>query len=344
MADAKTDETAVVIRVLRAEDAPRLTRCIERCYGDSYVGEAFYDPAELRARILDGRLRSVVAVAASGEVVGHMGLTRRHADAATADAGNTVVDPRYRSQKLALRMGVHLLELSREEGLLGFHHYPTTAHGIIQRLAIAGGGIETGVMLEYIPAGTDYRGLGEGAREARLAVVVIYQPIAAAPAREVYLPRRYRERLASIYCRSGFARTSLEPAAALPASASQLDARLEARRGLLRVEIARVGEDVRERVDAETRATDAELIHADVSLADPGVDLAVEALRRSGFFFSALLPEYANGDVLRLQRLRDEGAARLPELATAEARSILDFALADRASGGMTTRAPDRTD
>jgi hypothetical protein len=44
------------------------------------VGD-FYDLERLRDRITSGRLRSIVAESADGEIVGHMGLTLRHPDA-----------------------------------------------------------------------------------------------------------------------------------------------------------------------------------------------------------------------------------------------------------------------
>lgn len=86
-------------------------------------------------------------------------LTQRHPDARTVDAGNTIVDPRFRGRQLVIRLGLHLNELCANEGFLGYHHYPTTAHAIMQELSVADEGTETGVMLAYIPAGTEYREL-----------------------------------------------------------------------------------------------------------------------------------------------------------------------------------------
>ena len=54
-----------------------------------------------------------------------------------------------------------------EGGFLGFHHYPTTAHPVMQKLAVECGGIETGIMVDYIPAGTEYREIEGGPLEDR---------------------------------------------------------------------------------------------------------------------------------------------------------------------------------
>ena len=138
----------VTVRRLTAADTPALARCFERCYGRSYVVGEFYDPAATAARVADGSLRSVIAVTESGEIVGHMGLTIRAPRAKTVDAGNSIVDPAYRGQQLVVRLASGVIELCREGGFLGFHHYPTTAHPIMQRFAVAAGGIETGIMLD----------------------------------------------------------------------------------------------------------------------------------------------------------------------------------------------------
>src|SRR5262245_44265720 len=66
-------EERIAIRPMVAEDAAALSDCFRRCYGESYVVADFYDPAATAARVRSGTLRSVVAVAESGEIVGHMG-------------------------------------------------------------------------------------------------------------------------------------------------------------------------------------------------------------------------------------------------------------------------------
>jgi GNAT superfamily N-acetyltransferase len=284
-------------------------------------------------------------VAPSGEIVGHMALTRRHPGALTVEAGNTIVDPRHRSRGLAARLGAALFEACRLGGYIGFHHYPTTAHPIMQKLAVQAGGIETGVMLAYIPEGTDYKDLSGKSRKGRLAAVTVYQPIAPTPAREVFLPPRFESMLRAMYERAGLERragTPAEPRAAWP---TELRSGLDAPRGLLRIEVERVGADVRDRVLEAAGDPPAEVTHVDLLLSDPATPFAVEALRTTDFFFCALMPEFAASDVLRLQRLRDRSEPRvLPDLVYPEAREILRTALSDREAARMETHAAGRRD
>jgi hypothetical protein len=319
----------VAIRPMQASDAESLVRCFERCYEGTYVADAFHDPAQLVARVAEGRLRPVVAVAPGEGVVGHMALTLHARGALTAEAGNTVVDPRYRGHHLAARLAVELSRLCVESGWVGFMHYPTTAHPVMQKLAVQGGGVEVGVLLDYIPAETRYVGFREPAAAARVAVTAVYQPLAEAPARRVWLPARHEALARSLYARARLDRDIAGSGVALPAASSQLTARFEERRGLLRIEAAALGADLCERVVAESGRWPAAPALVDLPLSEPALEAATEVLAEAGFCFGAVLPEYtATGDVLRLQRLAAEPPA--PELATREARDLLSYTLADR--------------
>jgi GNAT superfamily N-acetyltransferase len=331
MGEGGGSPSPVEIRPLRADEAPQLVRCFERCYGDTYVAEAFYDAERIRALQASGSLRSVVAVAGADGIVGHMALTIRDPQATTVDAGNTVVDPRYRGHALAARMAAALVTLCRDAGFVGFHHYPTTAHPVMQNLAVKGGGIETGIMLGYVPAGTEYRDLAEAASGGRLAVVIVYQPLAAAPARTVFAPERYRDPLTRLYEGARLERALRPPAASLSLERADVKASLEVRRSLLRIAVEVAGRDLGARVDELCRAQPADVVQVDLSLADAGVAVAVELLRRQGFFLAGLLPEYLRGDVLRLQRLAAGSPEVLtPDLATETGRALLAAITADR--------------
>lgn len=315
------------IRRLRAEDAEAVVRCFERCYAGTYPADAFHDADEMASLVEADLLRSVIAVRADGEVVGHMGLRLRSADAITAVAGNTVVDPEARGHKLAGHLGAALMKLAVDTGLVGSHGFPTTAHPVIQKLEVDGGGFETGVLFDYIPAETTYVGV-ENRSEGRLAVVVIYRPLGENPKRVVHLPRRHASLLGELFERMRLDR-SVEPHGAPLARRTRISVHEEARRGLVRIDVEEAGEDLSERVEAACEASAAEVTLLDLALADPAIDEATERLAGAGFFFGGLLPELTSrGDVLRLQR--PHGEAPTPNLATERAKDLLAYVRADR--------------
>jgi GNAT superfamily N-acetyltransferase len=320
----------ITIRRLLAEEAPALSACFDRCYGRTYVVADFYDAAATAARIARGDLLSVVAVDEANQIVGHMALTIRHPCAKTVDAGNSIVDPRYRGRGIVRRLAEGVIELCREGGFLGFHHYPTTAHPVMQKLAVECGGIETGIMLDYIPAGTEYREIEGGPLEDRLGVVVVYQPLQLTPEREVFLPESLAAPIREIYTRGGWPRVLRSDSSGLPARETRLESRLDARRKLLRIEVSRIGGDLIGRVEAMLARSHAEVWQVDLPMIEPSLSAAARALRGLGFFFSAVLPEYLDGDVLRLQQVAARDASP-PNLVTDEARSMLRAIFADHA-------------
>jgi serine/threonine-protein kinase RsbW len=318
----------IAIRRLVAADAPALARCFERCYGKSYVVADFYDPPVIAERVERENLRSVVAVSPSGEIVGHMGLTIRDPRAQTVDAGNSVVDPAHRGRGVGLRLAAGVTGLCREAGFLGFHHYPTTAHPIMQRMAVDGGGIETGIMLGYIPSGTEYREMDGDPSRGRLAALVVYQPLVPAPERRVFGPESLVAAIDAIYRRGSLARVvepGFEPLASTP---SRVETRFDARRALLRIDVSFAGSGLRERVLEALEGTESVVQQIDLRMAERSITAAIDVVRELGFFFSAILPEYLDGDVLRLQRAA--GDAPPPNLVTDDAREIFRTITVDR--------------
>lgn len=305
---------SIEVRELDLRDIAALVQCFQRCYGDTYVGESFHDPERLAAVVRAGRLRSVVAATATGEIVGHMALTIRGAAATTADAGNTVVDPRYRGHNLAARLAARLIELCRAIGYVGFHHYPTTAHPIMQQLAVRGGGIETGILFAFIPASTRYREIDVAADRGRHAVTAVYQPLAPAAHRRIFIPTRYRHLIEPMLSQADLSRGREIPTVTSPPAATALHTSFDARRGLLRIDVEQIGCDLGERVRDTIGTTDAEVVHLDLPLSDTNIEAAIEPARACGFFFAALLPEYRPDDVLRLQLLRGSAATITSEV------------------------------
>lgn len=321
----------IEIRRLVPADAPGLTRCFERCYGTTYANDIFYATQRLAASIEAGHLRSVVA-ATEDAIVGHTGLSVRHDGARAIEAGNTVVDPDWRGQGLLGRLGAALAELCRAEGFAAYVHYPTTAHEIMQKRSVLGRGTETGLMLGYIPAETNYTGIDHA--RGRAAATVVFQPFTTMPPRDVYLPERHAQVLQTLFENCNLKRTFTAPA--LPVGAgSKPEFVMHERRSLLHAFVCRAAADLPQQIEAARRASAATVIHVDLCLDDPALSAAVDALVAGGFFFSALLPEFAHTDVLRLQWLAEASAAEFePELANPAAQRLLRYITADRHSAG----------
>lgn len=193
-------------------------------------------------------------------------------------------------------------------------------------------------MLAYIPAETNYLDFEKKDFEktGRLAVTIVYQPVAESPVRPIYLPGRYIQPIRSLAQTLNLQRKFYEPG--IPAFAESLFRRQEnIRRGLSNIAIIQIGVDFPEKIAGFLGDGSTEVIHVDLNMDDPGIDYAVETLVTNGFIYSGWLPEFHQSDVLRMQMLvNPEEDNYHPNLVTEQARSLLTLMIEERKSQTYT--------
>ncbi len=139
-------------RFLGPDEGGVLTEAIEAAYGTTYDVRWVYDPAEVSARLADGRYVSCVAETPDGELLCHKGMSLVAAGDAVAHSGQAVTMPAARGQHLFTRTKRFLMDWAREQGLAGMFSEATAAHPYSQRANIELGAHETGFLLGWIPA------------------------------------------------------------------------------------------------------------------------------------------------------------------------------------------------
>ena len=321
----------LTLRRLEAGEGSRLVRCIERCYGATHVEPALYDAEAIDAQLAAGLRHAAVAVTEDGEVGAHLGIALRRAGDRTADTGLTMVDPRFRGRGLAHRLALEVGRIALELGLHGLHDYPVTVHGGTQRL---GGdhAIGVGFLIDNMPADVDFREMGDATGRATPSLVR-YIRVGSAPTRAVSVPPAYRELARDVYDRAQLSRTFSD--APRPADTGDGGAELERfedpRRGVVKLQVSRLGRDPAELVAAIADARSARgPTQLDLPLDDPRTPGLVDRLRGNGFFFGGLLPEFHRGDVLRLQRLpRPLRADEVPTLESEPLQRVAEFVVRD---------------
>lgn len=331
--------TDVRILDLEASHVDALIACVRRCYGETYADPTFGDAGMLATALREGRLRSKVAVAGDGRVVGHLGTRVLFPGDCVAETVGGVVDPDFRGRHLLRDLGSAQMEVYREWALAGIWLFSTGAHLGTQKLIAAGSARATGVLLGHVPAGTDYREIGHDFGTARIGSIVFYQPLAPAPPLEVHLPAEYRDLLRELYGLLSFERREHPQAAvSAPGGSCQHDPS----RGIVQMRFGRLAGGERREVGpllAELQTLSAPVAYADVPLCEPGAPALVTHLRETGFHFGALLPGSERSETLRLQRLASELVA--PErivLGSPQIEALLEAVLSDRAVVGDAPR------
>ncbi len=293
-----------------------------------------YHVEDLLREMESGRLRPVIALK-DGHILGHMALVEKHTPARFCEAGITVVHRSARGQGLMMKLATRLHELAQEAGYSGYLQYPTTAHHIMQKASVAYGGIETGLMLSYVGAESDFQ--GRPSLTGRLAATVAYQPVSAAPPRRLArLPGRYQTLLRQLYRSLGLPLEVENRPDFSPRHDARLALTFNKRWRYLQMEVEEVGERLGAEVELLIDQYQPCVSYIDLPVDCNGVDLAVESLNAIGFFYSALLPCLYGADILRLQRLQGARESDFqPDLANETAGRLLDYARREAQSIGV---------
>ena len=308
-AAAAPEDVPLEIRMMRPEESFELSRCVYRSYGYSYDWDAIYYPDRIRELQEKDLMRSCVAVTPEGEFVGHLAVSVERRDSPVGEAGQAVVDPRFRGHHLFPRMKTFMAERSGELGMYGLYSEATAVHPYSQRGNLQLGARETGFLLGYIPASVSYKQIGEEREGRRGSVALFYMRVQDEPEREIFPPVAYLGEIELVVEHNGLRRVVGEaPQPAPRHSAISVQVRQDHNLAFMRVEES--GSDLTGLVHRHLRDLSlhrVDCVYVDLPLSHPATPNAAAGLEDLGLFFGGVIPEAhdAGGDVLRLQYLNN---------------------------------------
>lgn len=305
-----SEDVPLEIRTMRPEESVELSRCVYRSYGYSYDWDYVYYPERIRELQEGDLMRSCVAVTPEGEFVGHLAVRVERPQSPVGEAGQAVVDPRFRGHHLFPRMKTFLAERAREAAMYGLYSEATAVHPYSQKGNLKLGAKETGYLLGYIPASVSYKEIGEKREGRRGSVALFYMRTNDEPERAVYPPAAYRQQILAVIEHNALRRTvEDEPGGWTPApSRMSVDVRRDHNVAFVRVH--EPGDELGDLVRARLRELclhRVDCIYADLPLSHPATARAGGTLEQLGFFFGGIIPEAHpdGGDLLRLQYLNE---------------------------------------
>ena len=301
---SEEEVAALEIRAMKPADAMALVRCVYRSYGYSYKTPMLYEPRHIATALRSGALRSVVAAAPDGDVVGHCALFKEVASDPVPEAGKMLVDPRYRGHHLSGLLAEKRLEIASDREIPGFWAQAVTNHPASQREVLGLGGFEVGLLIGGSPGEVKMAGF-ENPNEGRRTLLVTYTPLRPVP-RAIHVAPRHAGFVAELAERLGLERTIASEI--VPGSGSaRVTTTVIPDSGLAHMRVIDVGEDLKERIADEVEGLDSfdlGAVHLDLPLSAPGSARAAQRLETMGFSIAAWIPDFApDGDVLRLQRV-----------------------------------------
>jgi anti-sigma regulatory factor (Ser/Thr protein kinase) len=312
-APAAPEDTPLEIRMMRPEESFELSRCVYRSYGYSYDWNDIYYPDRIQALQESSLMRSCVAVTPEGEFAGHLALTLERPDSPLAEAGQAVVDPRFRGHRLFERMKTFLAERAKEWGMYGLYSEATAVHPYSQKGNLHLDAKETGYLLGYIPSSVSYKKIGEDGEGQRGSIALFYLRVNAEPEREIYPPVPYQETAQRVIEHHGLRRSiqNVSEVVGTPTS-SRVSVKVRRDHNLAFIKVEEPGADLGEVVRLRLRELclhRVDCIYVDLPLSHPATARGGAGLGELGFFFGGVIPEAhtgaASGDVLRLQYLNN---------------------------------------
>jgi len=326
-------EQEYTIRQMTPEDAVKISQLIYKAYGPSYFNRDVYYPDRVVALNADGSVISFVAEGSVDGVVGHYALERNQ-EGPVAEGGMAVVDPAHRGRKLLDRLKTAAVTHAKEIGLTGMYADAVTVHPFTQKANIALGAKLCGVELGIAPKSETFRGIAAPESPQRITCLLYFLPLQPRGSREVFVPEIYQGVVGGILERLGRPFTMGEPKPPEGLGALRMQLVASAAKACLAVD--RVGVDT---VSAIRRAkreliehSHAEAIFVDLPLSDPASATVAAHLRKEGFSFAGVAPDFLpEGDFFRMVHLIDDLAIEAMQIAEPAARELVEFALADRA-------------
>ena len=342
-AEAPHDEK-IGVGMLDLGGVHELVRLVFKCYGYTYANDFMYFPEQIESLIKSGLMLSSGAYNSRNELIGHVGFIFSAPGAKVAESGEAVVDPRYRGRGLFQMMKNYLKDFVTQENVVGIYGEAVTVHPFSQKGSIELGGRETGFLLGYSPGTVKFESISEDERPRRQSVAMMFTPLLASGPETIYVPEAYEKIMAEIYDRLEYKRKIIAENGSTgvkgrhPGAAS---VSIRHDHNQARIIIERIGRKTIDEIRFHLKHLTLErfdCIYVDLPVKQKGAGYVGSVLRETGFFFGCVIPEYGDGDVLRLQYLNNVEISR-DDIKTASdfGQKLLDTILRDmdRAGSGF---------
>jgi len=326
------EQVEIDVRLMTPAEADGLVQCVFRCYGYTYPNKSMYQAAAIRRQLESGAMISVVAIAPSGEVIGHVACTFDRRGDVIPEAGKMIVDPRYRGHHLAERLSLKRKEIAAERAIPGMWSETVTNHPASQRLAIERGAAEVGLLIGVSPQSMAMTGL-PSQQSVRHSLLAVFTPTGPFRAATLSVPGYAAEHLATLAGRLGIEREIRTGLVEPTRARSRIHSCASAVAGGVEIRVQEIGQDIADQAaDAldEYLAMAPATVHLHLPATDPAAGWAAAELERLGFVWCAWIPAFLPaGDSIRLQRVSDHPVGlETIVCARAEGEKVRDFVVA----------------
>ncbi len=300
----------VNLRLMRSDETVSLARLIYRVYGYTYPHEDIYYPEKFASLIESGLVTSCVAVNEEDDIVGHLGVFLETPEDHVGESALAAVDPRYRGRGLFPRMKKMMMEEVASKGILGLYSRAVTVHVASQKSNVKMGAKETGFVLAHSPPTAIFKKMKTEIADIRRTVALFYVPVVPDREQTVFLPHPHQMIISKIYQHAKLPRVfkKADPDNVDLAPHSHIYSHVLPEMASAFLRVKEFGVDFLDELRLHVRdlkEQKIELIVLDLPLKDQGTATLYPKIEKMGFFFCGIMPEYLDGDSIRLQYLNN---------------------------------------
>lgn len=320
---SETERQEIEIDFFRIEDAPGITRLFRQVYGEGYPIGTYYNPDQLVEENASGHLISCVARTSAGEVVGHNALVLLDPVTHLYENAAGAVLSTFRGQAIFPRLFEHtIVHTSKRFPVEGIIGEPVTNHTHLQKMCLQLNFKESGLEVDLMPAAA----YGVAGGESRRVSVLLGYFMHKAMPQTVFLPQVYQDELDYLYAGLDLERTFAPSEKILSAEGdSQGSITLFEMAQVARIRMATLGADFDPfigRLEHEALEKGITVWQIWLPLTSPFAAAATDILRGRGYFLGGVLPCFAAGDGLLMQKVSQEPDWQAIQLFTERAKKI----------------------
>ncbi len=325
------DNEELTVGLFRPGDAEGVAKLFTEVYGDAYPAKIVYDPKGLVEAFEARDQIPIVVRTADGRVVGYSSLFRAAPNRSVYEKGNGAVSPAFRNAGV---MGMIFKYVGKTvpgiEGVKVFFGEPVCNHVYIQKAALANlPFIETALEVDLMPAEAYVK---EKSASGRVATILMFITVVGNP-HLVHVPDVYAPWFEYIYAGLDDKRSFAPSADDFPVSGqTRIDTQIYDFARVARTAVHDAGPDFASVFAAEERRVlgqDADVVQVFLKLSQEWVGPAADVLRRNGYFFGGILPQWFGEDGFFMQKIISRPNWEGIHVASERAQQILEFVRSD---------------
>ena len=298
------DGAEISVRAPKKDEMLEICRAFYNEYGLTYVNDLIYYPERFYAAVAKDQIHSTIAVDQHGRFAGHHGVFQWTNVPGVWEAGMAVVNSSFRNAGVFKKMMARTYAYVHDEvkGKL-FLGCCITTHPYSQKLRLKYDSFPCGFSFNAVPpelAESTFKGASDFSTEALAASAFDFTP------KSIYLPEELHTAARFIYGGMNLTREFSPETLSLPETPTKSAWFFNNRLRIGSINFSQPGSDYATRLRSdiyELKTRGAEMITLYLSVELAGLQAAYEAAKAEGFFFTGILPNADQGDVLIMQKM-----------------------------------------